>query len=66
MGGYEGFEISCCFSKGATIRILWGPGVFFNIFFLINIFGRMIGEINKWPKSMVEINILSTEVVEKL
>ena len=27
VGGYEDFEIGR-FSKGATIRILWGPGVF--------------------------------------
>ena len=59
--GYEGFGIGR-FSKGATIRILWGPGVFFTI----NIFGGIIGEINKWSESMVEINILSTEEVEKL
>ena len=39
-----------------------GPGGFFKI----NIFGRIIGQINKWPESMVEINILSTEDALKM
>ena len=42
--------------KAATIRC-WGPGGFFGNIFLGNKFlfiGKM-GEINKWPQGMVEI-----------
>ena len=47
--------------KGATIRILGGAWSFF---LEINIFVGKMGEINKGPQGMVEINILSTKEVE--
>ena len=34
-------------------------------FFEINIFVLKMGEINKWPEDMVEINIFSTKEVER-
>ena len=37
-----------------------GPGVFLEI----NICVGKMGEINKWPQDMVEINILLTQEVE--
>ena len=46
-------------SKGATIRILGG----LEFFLEINTFVGEMGEINKWPKGMVEINILPTKEV---
>ena len=30
------------------------------VFFIINIFVGKMGEINKWPQGMEEVNILST------
>ena len=33
----------------------WGGGLFFLFIFEINIFVGKIGEINKWPQGMVEI-----------
>ena len=52
----------CFLSKGATIRILGGGGGW--SFLEINIFVGKMGEINKWPQGMAEINILSTKEVE--
>ena len=47
--------------SGATIRIWGGGGL---EFFGNKIFVGKMGEINKWPQAIVEINILSTKEVE--
>ena len=48
------FLLTCC--SGATIRILMGLS-----FLEINIFVGKMGEINKWPQGLVEIQpILSS------
>ena len=52
--------LTCAPGRGATIRILGGGGVFLEVY----IFVWKMGEINKWPQGMVEINSLSTKEVE--
>ena len=51
--------VTVMITKGATIRILegGGPGVFLGI----NIFVEKMGEINKLPQDMVEMNIFPTQ-----
>ena len=46
---------------GGTLKILGGAGW---TFLEINLFVGKMGEINKWPQGMVDINILSTKEVE--
>ena len=51
--------VTVMITKGAAIRILEGGGLEF--FLEINIFVEKMGEINKLPQDMVEMNIFPTQ-----